>query len=482
MKKTIWSPQQRQKVFQSRGEYEALYGGAAGGGKTDALVAEALRQVHIPHYRAIIFRKTYTQLTDIIDKSRFIYKLAYPKAKYNSTEHCWTFPSGAKIYFGQMQYVKDRVKYQGKAFDFIAFDELTHFTFDEYSYMFSRNRPSGPGTRVYMRAATNPGGIGHGWVKDRFITAATPMTPIVENINVLTPDGKRIDMQRSRIFVPSTVFDNKILLENNPNYLASLQMLPSKERDALLYGSWDSFDGQVFREWTNNPDNYESRRWTHVISPFKIPKSWRIYRGFDWGYSKPFAVLWYAVDTDGKMYQINEFYGTNGTPNVGIQMNAADIAANIRKIEAEDENIKGHDIVGIADPAIFEESMGESIARIMEKPPNCILWRRGDHTRIAGKMQIHHRLSFDDDGDCLLQIFNTCKHTIRTLPSLVYDETKTEDVDTKGEDHIYDAKRYVCMAHPVGPRKSAIPPIVLGDPLHQHESDIINNKYKFYRV
>ena len=174
----IWQPQPRQRAFMERPEPEALYGGAAGGGKSDALVIEALRQVHIPHYRALILRKTFPQLSDLVDKSMNYYRRAFPGAQYNATSHVWVFPSGAKIYFGSMQYTKDRTNYQGKAFDFIGFDELTHFEWEEYSYMMSRNRPTGPGTRVYMRATTNPGGVGHGWVKERFITPAPPGTPL----------------------------------------------------------------------------------------------------------------------------------------------------------------------------------------------------------------------------------------------------------------------------------------------------------------
>lgn len=157
MSNVIWKPQPRQEVFMRRPEYECLFGGAAGGGKSDALVIEALRQVGIPHYKGLILRKTYPQLAELIDKSLTYYPRAFPQAKYNASSHTWRFPSGAKVIFGSMQHTKDRINYQGQAYDYIAFDELTHFTYEEYVYLFSRNRPNGPGTRVYIRATANPG-------------------------------------------------------------------------------------------------------------------------------------------------------------------------------------------------------------------------------------------------------------------------------------------------------------------------------------
>lgn len=480
MNNVIWQPQEKQKIFMERPEYECLYGGAAGGGKSDCLLAEALRQVHIPHYSGIIFRKTYPMLADIIERSREIYKRAYPKAKYNASEHFWRFPSGARITFGNMQRVSDRINYQGKHYDFIGFDELTQFTWDEYSYLMSRNRPSGPGTRVYIRASANPGGIGHGWVKERFITAAPPMTPIKGEYEVVTPDKKAIKIVKKRIFVPSTVFDNKILLENDPNYIGSLAMLPEAEKNALLYGSWDSFNGQVFTEWINDEKHYKDQRYTHVIDPFRIPKHWRVYRGFDFGYAKPFSVGWYAVDEDGRIYRIRELYGCTGTPNEGVKMTPYEISAEIRQIEAEDENLKGRNIIGIADPSIFDESRGESVAEMMLKSPNFVYWEPGDNTRLPGKMQYHYRLAFDEEGRPMFYVFNTCKHFIRTIPALVYSEKNVEDINTDQEDHIYDECRYVLMENPITPRKNIKIYKIGEDPLDLRQED--NKKTLFYRI
>jgi hypothetical protein len=462
--KIIWSPQTRQQIMMSRSEFEALYGGAAGGGKSDYLIAEALRQVHITHYRAIIFRKTIPELEDLISRSHELYKSAFPKAKYNENKHAWKFPSGSIIYFGSMQHTKDRIKYQGRHFDFVGFDELTHFAKEEYEYMFSRARSSGPGLRVYIRSTANPGGPGHPWVKARFISAAKPETTIVSRMSINTPDGRKIEMTKDRIFIPSSIFDNKALMDNNPEYIASLAMMPEAERNALLYGDWDSFSGQVFIEWRNDPDNYETQQWSHVIKPFKIPDGWIVGRSYDFGYAKPFSVGWYAIDYKGCIYRIRELYGcVDGEPNKGIMIDPGEQARRIKEIENADENLKGRKIIGIADPSIFDKSRGDSIADIMSREG--VYWNPGDNHRIAGKMQYHYRMAFDENGRSMFYVFNTSKEFIRTTPQLVYDEKNVEDINTTQEDHIYDECRYFLMEHMIARRENIKKSIPLDDPL-----------------
>lgn len=475
----VWRPQAKQAAFMARPEYEALYGGAAGGGKSDALVCEALRQVHIPYYKALILRKTYPQLSELIDKTLNYYPRAFPKARYNSSSHTWTFPSGAKVIFGSMQYTKDRTRYQGQAYDFIAFDELTHFTFEEYSYLFSRCRPNGPGTRCYIRSTANPGGVGHGWVKERFITAGPPMTPIWEDVEIVFPDGHKEKRKRSRIFVPASVFDNPTLLSNDPDYITNLASMPEAERMALLYGSWDSFSGQVFTEWKNDPDHYEDRVNTHVIAPFRVPETWRIWCALDWGYSRPFSVGWYAVDHERRIYRIREFYGCTGEPNVGVRWEPGEVARAMKRIESEDPNLAGRKIFRVGDPAIWGSDGTESIGALFERER--IYWEKGDHARISGKMQIHHRMAFDENGWPMLYVFDTCKHFIRTVPNLVYDETDVEDVDTAGEDHIYDELRYICMKNVIAPRIPAERKVRGYDPLDMGDAGQKYDRYDFYR-
>ena len=464
MANVVWMPQEKQYLAMTRTEYELFYGGAAGGGKSDYLLCEALRQVHLPNYNAIIFRKTFPQLTEIVDRSLFLYKKAFPKARYNASMHVWVFPSGAKIYFGNMQHSSDKINYQGKRYDFIGFDELTQFTWEEYSYLYSRNRPSGPGTRVYRRSTGNPGGIGHGWVKAYFVKAAPPMTPVKQVITVPNPEGKIMTFERKKIFIPSKVWDNQKLLDADPNYVANLSLMDESDQRALLEGDWDTFEGQVFMEWRDDPAGYQTRRWTHVINDFLVDDSWDIYRSFDFGYAKPFSVGWTAVDHVGRMYRIKEYYGCTRQPNTGIKITPQEIAKGIKEIEASDPNLIGKKIYGIADPAIWDKSHGESIAEMMEQEG--VYFNKGDHKRLPGKMQFHYRLAFDKDGLPMFYVFKSCKDFIRTIPNLVYDDKKVEDIDTEGEDHCYDEQRYLFMEHPLNPRANVLYTPPESDPLN----------------
>lgn len=451
MNNIVWKPQPKQIEFMSRNEYEVLYGGAAGGGKSDAIIVEALRQVDNPNYRALILRKTYPQCRELIIKSLRIYQSAYPDAEYNGSEHYWKFPSGAKIYFGSMPNQLSYLSYQGLSYSYIAFDELTHFTLEEYEYMISRNRADGEGLRVYIRATANPGGIGHGWVKERFITSSPPNVPYTVKSEVVDKNGKKITLERQRIFIPSSVFDNEALLANDPGYLANLAMLPDSQKKALLYGDWDSYEGQVFTEFKNNPDGYKSKLNTHVIEPFTIPRTWRRYRTFDFGYSRPFAVQWWAIDYDGRAYLYRQLYGGTNTPNQGLRWEPRQIARKIREIE--DELEVGNNITGIADPSIWDESRGKdgTVIRMFEEEG--VFFEKGKNDRLSGKMQCHYRFAFDDEGRPMAYVFNNCRAFLRTIPALIYDTINVEDVNTACEDHDYDAMRYFFMANPIAPQK-----------------------------
>lgn len=302
------------------------------------------------------------------------------------------------------------------------------------------------------------------------------MTPIPEEVSWIGPDGETHRKVQKRIFVPSTVYDNAALMRNDPDYVARLAAMPEAERDALLYGSWDSFSGQVFAEWKNDPAHYRDRLWTHVISPFQIPRDWGIVCGLDWGYSKPFSVGWYAVDHERRLYRIREYYGCTGQPNTGILAEPSEVAREIKRIEAEDPNIRDRRVIHVGDPAIWGTQGTESIGALMERER--VYFERADNNRLNGKMQVHHRLAFDADGRPMLYVFDTCRHFIRTVPALVYSQSNVEDVDTDGEDHIYDECRYVCMRNPIAPRKNEAQKPHIYSPLERE--DRTQDQYAFY--
>ena len=253
------------------------------------------------------------------------------------------------------------------------------------------------------------------------------------------------------MFIQSLVTDNKALMESNPDYIKQLEALPPKLRKAWLEGNWDVYEGQFFEDFRDAPDNYNSRQWTHVIEPFAIPEGWKIYRAFDWGYNKPFACGWYAVDYEGIIYHILELYGCRDeSPNEGIKWTPPQVFAEIHRVEAEHPWLKGRKINGIADPAIWDAETGESIADVAMK--HQVYFTPGDNKRIPGWMQCHYRLAFDENGFPMFYVFKNCKNFIRTIPLLQYDEHKPEDLDTDGEDHIADSWRYMLMSRPIKPR------------------------------
>jgi hypothetical protein len=227
-----------------------------------------------------------------------------------------------------------------------------------------------------------------------------------------------------------------------------------------------------FEEFRNDPEHYKDRRWTHVIDPIPIKKYWPIYRSFDWGYNKPFSCGWYTVDDDGVIYRIAELYGVQKAGNesiadMGVKWVPEKVFSEIQRMEQEHPLLEGRQISGVADPAIWDAEMGKSIAMTAEKYG--IFFEPGDHKRIPGWMQCHYRLMFDEEGYAKFYVFNTCREFIRTIPTLQYDEHKTEDLDTHGEDHIADEWRYLLMKFIITPEpeKAMVLPMFGADPLKQ---------------
>ncbi len=444
-----------QKRFLDAKADEVLFGGAAGGGKSYGQLVDALvYALTYPRSRQLILRRTFPELEHSIIFTSLQF---YPQeaAKYSGTKHLWEFLNGSVIEFGYCAAEKDVLRYQGAEYDVVRFDELTHFTEEQYTYLLSRIR----GVNDYpkqIKSSTNPGGIGHGWVKRRFIDGRKPGEVFEEEKTGAT-----------RVFIPSFVQDNVFLMKADKGYRKRLEQLPEAERKALLYGQWDIFDGQVFTEWQNNPQGYKTRRYSHVIEPFSIPKHWRRFRTFDFGYSKPFAVCWFAVDEDGRAYNYRELYGCTGTPDTGVRWTAQRIAREIREMEEREE--PGIPIAGYADPAIWNATGANegSIAEMMEREG--VFFEKGKNDRLAGKMQVHYRLAFDEEGLPMLYVFDHCRNMIRTLPQLRYDSVNPEDVDTRQEDHLYDALKYFLMSDPIAPKMDGKRDIAPYNPLAEEE-------------
>ena len=245
-------------------------------------------------------------------------------------------------------------------------------------------------------------------------------------------------------------------------------LLPAKLRAAWLEGRWDVYEGQFFEEFADDDRHYADRRNTHVIEPFEVPESWQIYRSFDFGYAKPFSVGWWAVDYEGRLYRILELYGCTEDPNTGVKWEPGKIFAEVARIEREHRWLKGKNILGVADPSIWDGSRGVSVADQAAKAG--IYFTPGINDRISGWMQVHYRLAFDGNGVPMMYVFRNCKAFIRTMPILMYSETRPEDLDTEGEDHVADEVRYMCMARPIKPVMPPERKIKVYNPLDDDET------------
>lgn len=440
-----YKPTKKQLLFHTTDADEVLYGGAAGGGKSKACVMDALaRTLAYPQSHAYIFRRTFRELEDTIIAEA---KASYPQGlgRYISGAHEYRLNNGSIIHFRHCASMEDMYTYAGAEIHFLYFDELTTFEREIFDFLKTRLRAKKSlGLVPIVRCTSNPGNIGHAWVKEYFVDAG----PFGEKVK---KEIKSAALGKSKIvttqYIPSLATENPYITED---YIFELEKKPEALRRALLMGEWDAFEGQVFLEWKDEPRHYADRKWTHVIDPFPIPLHWPRFMSFDHGYSKPFSVGWWAISPDGTAYRYREWYGWNGTPNKGLEISPGEIAKGI--IEREYEERRDNIIVDrIADPAIFDRSRGDSVAQMMEPQGgrDGVYFRRGDNTRLAGKMQFHERLRFDDNGKPKMQIFRNCTQFIRTIPALPYDMRKSEDVDSDAEDHVYDETRYFLMARPV---------------------------------
>lgn len=405
-----------QTDFLAAPERDVLYGGAAGGGKSYAMLIDPLRFAHRAAHRALILRRSMPELRELIDKSRELYPKAFPGCKYKEVEKLWNFPSGAKVEFGFLERDADVYRYQGQAYSWIGFDEITHLPTEfGWNYLASRLRTTDPEITPYMRCTANPGGVGATWVKKRYVDPHPPNESFTGEDNL------------TRKFIPARLDDNPYLAEDG-RYEEMLKALPPTQRKQLLEGNWDVNEGAAFTEFEQD---------IHVITPFEIPISWERTKGIDYGYASESSCVWGTVDpSDGTLIIYRELYQKGLT--------GEDLGDRITQMELSDP----YSVQGVLDTAAWARTgttgptVGESLIRAGHK------LRRADKNRIQGKIQIHEYLKVQQSGRPRLQIFNTCPNLIRELQSIPLDRSNPEDVDTHAPDHAYDALRYLIMSRP----------------------------------
>lgn len=405
------TPRQRDFIYAKSGE--VLFGGAAGGGKSYGQLVDALLfALQYPRSKQLILRRTLPELEKSLVRTALE---LYPRElfTYKASRHEGVFRNGSVIDFGYCDSENDVYRYQSAEYDIIRFDELTHFTESMYVYLLSRVR----GANAYpkqIKSSTNPGGIGHTWVKARFIDTGAPN-----------------EEHLGRIFIPSRVTDNTFLMKTDPGYVKRLEKLSKKDREALLYGNWDIFDGQYFTEWNRD---------VHVISPFEIPKHWRRYFVMDYGLDM-LAGYWIAMDTWGRAYVYREIYES------GLIISEA--ARKIR--EATDEKIHSY----IAPPDLWNrrQDTGKSAAQIFAE--NGVPVTAARNERVQGWYNLKEWLSpfRDETGkeSAYLRIFSNCTNLIRTLPAVSVDTKNPNDVANTPHEltHAPDAIRYFVAGRPV---------------------------------
>ena len=440
------------------------YGGARGGGKSWFVRWKAiLLALNFAGIKILITRKTFRELlnnhiTPLLVTLNGI-------ARYNKSDKCFTFPNGSTIWFGYCACDGDLGQYQGAEYDVWFADEAGQFLESWLTAIDAcvRGVNAFPKRTYYT---LNPGGPSHGYFKRLFVDGRFNSDEHPEDYS----------------FIQALCTDNTALMASQPEYMRSLEKLPPKIREAWLYGRWDIYEGQFFEDFREEPDGElcakagitreEAKaqgRFTHVIAPLDLNagsrRGWTIYRSYDFGYAKPFSCAWWAIDYDGVMYRILELYGCTDTPNEGLKWTPDQQFGEIARVEREHPWLKGKKILGVADPAIWDASRGESVADTAARYG--IYFSPGDHERIAGWMQCHYRLQFDENGYPRMYVFEGCKGFLRTIPLMMYDAHKVEDLDTSMEDHIADEWRYMCMARPVQPIRPVEQKVILNDPLNQ---------------
>jgi hypothetical protein len=416
-----YRPQPKQLAWHACPAYESGFGGAKFGGKTLALLAESARGIAHPGYRGVIFRRTYPRLGEVMDRAwQWFPSLG---GHWQGDQKRWRFPSGATIAMRHCQYEEDKYQYNGHQYPFMGFDQLEEFTETQYLYLLAQNRTGIPELVPYTRATFNPGGVGHAWVKDRFVDHGTRACA------PWTPENEQGDPLPSRCFHFANIDDNVAGEAADPLYRQRLDALPEEERRALKSGDWDVFAGQMFTEW---------RRERHVIEPGEIPATWPLWRAVDYGTARPFVCLGLAQDPGTlRLYVVWEVSRANVVP----------ASAQARMILAlQPAWFRPRFTVG--DPAMWirQADTGKSIAQIYAE--HGVPMQQASNDRLSGLARVREFLADgdDEDGTPLLQVFSTCRQLIKNLPALVRDPHRVEDIDTDGPDDEYDALRYGAMA------------------------------------